>query len=392
MATAATLQAERTHEDRLQLAAFIGLLLFVAALQLSIAAANILLALTLLVWLIRLSIRQEPLEVPKMFIPLVAYGAMTLVSAAFSTDPRASFVDSKQLVLFLIVPMVYDVARGARASLVVQWIISAGAICAALGIVQYGVFEFDNLGRRPQGLLGHYMTYSGLIMLVTCAAAARLLYGRKERVWPALMMPALLVALALTLTRSAWVGACAAIAFLLLLKDFRLVAVLPVLAALFFALAPPRITDRFYSMFDSNDPTTVDRVTMLRVGGRMVAADPFTGVGPDMVSKQYAEYLSPSDQQHLNPHLHNVPLQVAAERGLPALAVWVWLIVTILIDLVARLRVPESRMLAAAGLGAVVAMLTAGQFEYNFGDSEFLMLFLVLTTLPYAVTREARAS
>lgn len=387
MATAATLPAERAHDDRLQLAAFIGLLLFVAALQVSIAAAHILLALTLLVWLIRLAIRQEPIEVPKMFIPLAVYGAVTLVSAAFSSDPRASFVDSKQLVLFLVVPMVYDVARGSRAPLVVQWIISVGAICAAIGIVQYGVLEYDSLRRRPQGLLGHYMTYSGLLMLVTCAAAARVLYGRRERMWPALIMPALLVALALTSTRSAWVGVCAAIALLLLLKDFRLIAVLPVLAALFFALAPPRITDRFYSMFDANDPTRIDRVTMLRVGERMVSADPLTGVGPDMVGTLYQEYLSPSDVQHLNPHLHNVPLQVAAERGLPALGVWIWLIVTIVIDLARRLRLPESRMLAAAGLGALIAMLTAGQFEYNFGDSEFLMLFLVLTTLPYAATR-----
>ncbi|GIT68089.1 MAG: hypothetical protein Ct9H300mP25_15610 [Acidobacteriota bacterium] len=29
-------------------------------------------------------------------------------------------------------------------------------------------------------------------------------------------------------------------------------------------------------------------------------------------------------------------------------------------------------------------MLTAGMFEYNFGDSEFLMLLLVLITLPAA--------
>ena len=36
-------------------------------------------------------------------------------------------------------------------------------------------------------------------------------------------------------------------------------------------------------------------------------------------------------------------------------------------------------------------MLAAGLFEYNFGDSEFLMLFLVLITLPYAVDRRARA-
>jgi hypothetical protein len=32
----------------------------------------------------------------------------------------------------------------------------------------------------------------------------------------------------------------------------------------------------------------------------------------------------------------------------------------------------------------VVAMLSAGLFEYNFGDSEFLMLFLGLVTLPFA--------
>jgi len=30
-------------------------------------------------------------------------------------------------------------------------------------------------------------------------------------------------------------------------------------------------------------------------------------------------------------------------------------------------------------------MLAAGMFEYNFGDSEFLMLFLILISLPFAV-------
>ena len=35
-------------------------------------------------------------------------------------------------------------------------------------------------------------------------------------------------------------------------------------------------------------------------------------------------------------------------------------------------------------------MVAAGMFEYNFGDSEFLMLFLVLVTLPYAAERVPR--
>jgi hypothetical protein len=42
---------------------------------------------------------------------------------------------------------------------------------------------------------------------------------------------------------------------------------------------------------------------------------------------------------------------------------------------------------AGAGLAALVAMIAAGMFEYNFGDSEFLMLFLGMITLPYAASR-----
>jgi len=369
----------------------LALLGFVSALQFSIALANICLSAALLMWLLHIANRRE-IEVPSFFIPLAAYGAATLVSAAFSTDPRASFIDSKQLVLFLIVPMVYEFARASKAPLIIQVIISVGAASAALGIIQYGVLQFDNLGRRPQGSLGHWMTYSGLLMLVTCAAAARLLFS-KDRLWPLLMMPALLTALALTFTRSAWIGTCAGIAFLFLLKgDLRLIAVLPMVAALFLVLAPPQITNRFYSMFDAKDPTSVDRVTMLRVGARMIRAHPLTGVGPPLVEERYREYLSSSEPQHVNPHLHNVPVQIAAERGLPALAIWLAFIVTLIVGLIRRLKFPDARLTAATGLAAIVAMLAAGQFEYNFGDSEFLMLFLVLVTLPYAATASAPAA
>ena len=42
----------------------------------------------------------------------------------------------------------------------------------------------------------------------------------------------------------------------------------------------------------------------------------------------------------------------------------------------------------AAALGAMAAMLAAGLTEYNFGDSEFLMLLLVMITLPFAANRD----
>jgi O-antigen ligase len=89
----------------------------------------------------------------------------------------------------------------------------------------------------------------------------------------------------------------------------------------------------------------------------------------------------------VNPHLHNVPIQIAAERGLPALAAWLWFIVVALRDLWRQVRARVAPAVAGAGLAAVIAMLAAGMFEYNFGDSEFLMLFLGLITLPFAAAR-----
>jgi len=50
------------------------------------------------------------------------------------------------------------------------------------------------------------------------------------------------------------------------------------------------------------------------------------------------------------------------------------------------------RVLTSAALAAIAAMLGAGLFEYNFGDSEFLMLLLVLVTLPFAATRSDDAA
>ena len=128
--------------------------------------------------------REEQLEVPGFFWPLAAYAAVTLISTTASVDPAVSLVDSKQLVLFLIVPLVYRLARGHRAHLFASVIIAVGAASALVGLFQYGFLHFDNLGRRPQGALTHYMTYSGALMLVACVAAARLLFGTRDRIWP----------------------------------------------------------------------------------------------------------------------------------------------------------------------------------------------------------------
>ena len=87
--------------ERVSTALMLG---FVAALQVQISLAQTLLAVMLVSWIaLRIQDRTRP-AAPPFFVALLAYGALTLVSAAFSVDPMASLIDSKQLVLLAIVP------------------------------------------------------------------------------------------------------------------------------------------------------------------------------------------------------------------------------------------------------------------------------------------------
>src|SRR4029453_56799 len=143
-------------------------------------------------------------------------------------------------------------------------------------------------------------------MLIACIAAARVLFRKEDRLWTVLVMPALIAALAATLSRNAWVGACAGIGLLFIIRDFRLFALLPVALAAFIAFAPSQMSDRLFSSVrlkprrhdraatEASLLSNRDRLAMARTGLRIIKKDPLTGVGPDMVIKVYAYYRDPS--------------------------------------------------------------------------------------------------
>jgi hypothetical protein len=82
------------------------------------------LAVGLACWLLLLVVRRERFAAPHFFWPLLAYGGITLVSALLSTDVRASLLDCKQLVLFLIVPATYRFVSRSRAPMLMTVILT----------------------------------------------------------------------------------------------------------------------------------------------------------------------------------------------------------------------------------------------------------------------------
>ena len=228
-------------------------------------------------------------------------------------------------------------------------------------------------------------------MLVACSAVARLVFYERQWIWPAIAVPSLMAAMLLTNSRNAWVGSAAAISTLIAVRKVKLLLLLPVIAVLFYFAAPAGVQSRMFSIFDLHDATNRDRVAMFKSGINMVKDRPLFGVGLNNVPEVYPKYrtadaVDPADTVGIatRAHLHNVPLQLAAERGIPALLIWLWFVVIGGRDLLRQVVRGPSKALAGAGLAALIGMIVAGMFEHNFGDSEFLMLFLGIITLPFA--------
>ena len=95
------------HIPKLENGATLALFLFVAALQVSIAASAILLTVTLVLLVSLLILKKERPEIPPIFWPLLLYALATMVSVVASLDPIKSLQDSKEVLLFLVVPVVY---------------------------------------------------------------------------------------------------------------------------------------------------------------------------------------------------------------------------------------------------------------------------------------------
>src|SRR5262249_46295873 len=94
-------------------------------------------------------------------------------------------------------------------------------------------------------------------------------------------------------------------------------------------------------------------------------------------------------------HLHNTPLQIAAERGLLGLATWLAIYVAFFRRTIAIFRgLPagqaEDRALVLGCLLAVAAFLIAGLFESNLGDADVLPAACCRMALPLVVGRTAQ--
>lgn len=378
------------------------------AVLFSIAISQILLGLALISLLVS---RRPLLFPPRLRYPLAAFIGWTLLSLAFSDAPLSGLSKVRKLFLFLILLLVYSAYRNRREVLrTFQGAILAGGIAGLLGLVQFSreylkieqqslPFYKNYITHQISGFMGHWMTFGGELMLVVVLVVSLMLFlrpGEMSGWWWLLLVP-MSAALLLSFTRGIWLATLAGIAYLLArTKRPALCLGLPALILLLFLLAPQWLKQREQSIFDTRtDSSNRARIVMLHTGLAMIAKHPWFGVGLERIGPEFMLYKPASLglPTAWYGHLHNNYIQIAAERGIPCLLILLWLFIEVFREglTCGGSSLADTRTMGHITVAATVALMVGGLFEYNFGDSEVLMLYLFVIGATSAWARIERS-
>ncbi len=393
----------------------------------------------------------RPYIFPPVTLPLALFSVLTVVSVLSAGNPAGWFAVRKLVLFAILVLAVNLIVSAAHLEFLYRALFAesalAGLVAAGQFVSRYGAVRAAYPNRiyyymtleRIHGFMGHWMNFSGQQMLVFVMLLAFLLLARDvaasssragEKAVPSSrgaymarsamprtgvdrihrthryssatqrraigrgILAIIGISIALSLTRGVWLGSLVAAMYVVgRWRPAGLWAV-PILLVASYLAAPGVIRQRANSVLHpGRDPALAVRFEMLHVARGMIKRHPWVGVGPGNIEKVYLLYLprgeAPITGYH--EHLHNNFLQIAAERGLPSLIAWVWLLAALGWHM---WRIRRRTILGGhpiwfvdGAIAAWLAFLVEGCFEFNFGTSPVLMVFLFVMSTPFVVER-----
>lgn len=419
--------------------------LSVLTLLFSLSASQVFLAVAGVLYAVHWLRVRPSLSFPPVQVPVALFCLFSVLSIFWAANPAAGWLAVRKLVLFVMLVLAPNLVRRRRHlevlfyGLVVESAL-AGLVAAGQFIAQYRAVQLAHpaevysymISQRITGFMGHWMNFGGQQMLVFAALAAFLVWcpgnsgssggnlakpnlglaprqesgaahasrARERTVrqiwWAALAVIAL--SIVLNFTRGVWLGGFLATLYLVARRKPRWLWAVPALLALGYLAAPHLVRERvMLALHPWRDPALSIRFEMWQVGLRMVERHPLVGVGLNNIEQVYDLYLPPgrAPEAGYHGHLHSDFVQLAAERGLPCLGAWLWLMTALAwhIGCIRRqLRGEAGGWVADAAFAGWLAFVVEGFFEYNFGTSPVLMLFLFVVSTPFVVGGFERAT
>jgi hypothetical protein len=250
---------------------------------------------------------------------------------------------------------------------------------------------------RVSGFSSHFITYAEQMQIFALLAFGLLLMNLKalrkgqSRTWLWISLSlAGLFSLALILTASRGVIASCMLALLItlgLMKERRAALLALVLVAAMGAVSACMLPSiRTTNVMNLTDDSSKGRFGYMRAGLRLIPSHPIFGVGLDSQKYHWKEWGFPGDYIT---HTHSTPIQIAVDRGLPALGAYLWLMVMLFVMTWRGYKnavADEDNMRAGLMLGAIAALIgfsASSLVNYNFGDSEPLLMLLSVVALAF---------
>jgi putative inorganic carbon (hco3(-)) transporter len=424
--------------------------LSVFSFLISLAAAQALLALASVLYILQVLRDRTPVSFPPVKLPLALFCLFTLVSLAWAENPTVGWFAVRKLTLFVILLLGVNLVVSAKhLTVLYQGLFVESAVAGLVSVPQFfalyrrarvlhpGQVYLYMTVERVRGFMGHWMNFGGQQMLIFAALLAFLLLAKRTRdsgfgirgsgdgagealpipseqapdrgedsapespesptpnpesriLWW-LLLAIVILSLLLNFSRGVWLGCFVATSYLVGCWRPRCLWVLPLLMIVGLLLSPRLIRQRIHSLRQpALDPSVSIRLEMWQAGLRMIRKHPLVGVGPNNISEVYTLYLAPGKAPEVGyrEHLHNDFIQFGAERGLPCLAAWMWFMAALGWHFrTLRRKLKHLGWVADAAAAAWLAMLVEGCFEFNFGTSPVLMLFLFVAATPFCAEK-----
>lgn len=270
-------------------------------------------------------------------------------------------------------------------------------------IEQLGIGSWSR-GRdwRATGFYGQYVTFAEVLQMIIALTLGLLVSLPIKRSWAGGLLLCALAgfgfALLLTVTRASWIGCLVSTTFVLFLAIRRRtlivigVLAIPVILAGLFILQQKRNV----GLFDQKDASTTWRETVWHEGVALLVSKPrhlLIGVGMDSIKRHWRAWGLFDSGRIPWGHMHSNLLQIALERGLPALMLWLAFLVIYARTLWRTLlSTPQlhwiDRGILIGALGGLAGFFTSGLVHYNWGDSEVVMVFYLIAGLTLAINRQ----
>jgi len=246
--------------------------------------------------------------------------------------------------------------------------------------------QFRSHRFRASGWTRHYETFAELLQIIAQLALglslAHLRNHGANKFFVVALIATVLIATGITLTAMrtvivAFMCGASLIAWLSLRGSLKVVFTF----ALFFLLAFAAVVvseTRADQALSLSDPSSTLRSEIASVGVRRILIHPVFGHGMDAMKRHWTEWGFPGNDIL---HLHSTPLQLAFDRGIPMLLLWLWLMGSFWL-LIFRAQ-NQARDLSdthgygflLGALGAMTGFLLSSLVNYNYGDAEVVMLF-----------------